>query len=177
MPYLVKERGLEREATDRLLETVREAPFLADASIRHDRARVDSRIDFVCSIRAATIDRRLVCEVKASGQPRIAREACLDLVDYARSDKRDYPVFIAPYISPAAASICEGYGVGYLDMAGNCRLAFDQVFIRREGYPNLAIQKRDLRSLYSPKAERVLRVLLTARLFRRPCRRGPVRSS
>jgi hypothetical protein len=153
---------LEREATDRLLETVREAPFLADASIRHDRARVDSRIDFVCSIRAATIDRRLVCEVKASGQPRIAREACLDLVDYARSDKRDYPVFIAPYISPAAASICEGYGVGYLDMAGNCRLAFDQVFIRREGYPNLTIQKRDLRSLYSPKAERVLRVLLTA---------------
>jgi hypothetical protein len=153
---------LEREAADRLVETVREAPFLADASIRRDRARGESRIDFVCSIRAATIDRRLVCEVKASGQPRIARETCLDLVDYARSDKRDYPVFIAPYISSEAASICEGYGVGYLDMAGNCRLAFDQVFIRREGYPNPTIQKRDLRSLYSPKAERVLRVLLTA---------------
>ena len=162
MSFLVKERGLAPEAADRLLETVREAPFLADASIRRERARGDSRIDFVFSIRAATIDRRLVCEVKSSGQPRIARETCLDLVDYARSDKRAYPVFIAPYISPEAASICEGYGVGYLDMAGNCRLVFDRVFIRREGYRKSAIQKRDLRSLYSPKAERVLRVLLTA---------------
>jgi hypothetical protein len=110
MSYLVKERGLKREAADRLLETVREAPFLADASIRRDGVRGDSRIDFVCSIRAATFDRRLVCEVKSSGQPRIARVACLDLVEYARSDKRDYPVFIAPYISSEAASICEGYG-------------------------------------------------------------------
>jgi len=71
-------------------------------------------------------------------------------------------VFIAPYISPAAAAICDQYQVGYFDLAGNCRLAFDQVYIRRQGFPNPTIQKRDLRSLYSPKAERVLRVLLAA---------------
>ena len=81
---------------------------------------------------------------------------------YVRSDSRDYPVFLAPYISPEAASICEGYDVGYLDLAGNCRLSFDQIYIRREGFPNPRVQKRDLRSLYSAKAERVLRVLLTA---------------
>jgi hypothetical protein len=108
------------------------------------------------------MNRRLLCEVKASGQPRIARQACLELVDFARSDKKAYPVFIAPYISPAAAAICGQYNVGYLDFAGNCRLAFDKVYIRREGFPNPAVQRRDLRSLYSPKAERVLRVLLTA---------------
>jgi hypothetical protein len=92
----------------------------------------------------------------------MAREACLNLLDYSRSDKRDYPVFIAPYISPAAAAICDQYQVGYLDLTGNCRLAFDQVYIRREGFPNRSVQKRDLRSLYSPKAERVLRILLAA---------------
>ena len=69
---------------------------------------------------------------------------------------------IAPYITPTAATICDQYEVGYLDLAGNCRLAFDQVYIRREGFPNPSIQMRDLRSLYSPRAERVLRVLLTA---------------
>jgi hypothetical protein len=83
-------------------------------------------------------------------------------VDYARSDKKAYPVFIAPYISPTAAAICDQYDVGYLDFAGNCRLTFDKVYIRREGFPNPAVQRRDLRSLYSPKAERILRVLLTA---------------
>jgi len=92
----------------------------------------------------------------------MAREACLNLLDYVRSDKRNYPMFIAPYISPSAAAICEQYKVGYFDLAGNCRLTFDQVYIRREGFPNPSVQKRDLRSLYSPKAERVLRVLLTA---------------
>lgn len=98
--------------------------------------------------------------MKSSGQPRITREACLRLVEELRASASAYPVLIAPFISPAAAAICDRYNTGYLDFAGNCRLAFDTVFIKREGFPNPAIQKRDLRSLYSPKAERVLRVLL-----------------
>ena len=157
----LKSQKLEREALDRLAATLREVPFLNDADFKRESTRRDSRVDLILGINGAGTDRRLVCEVKSSGQPRIAREACLNLVDYTRSDDRDYPVFVAPYISPEASSICERYGVGYLDLAGNCRLAFDRVYIRREGYPNLLVQKRDLRSLYSPKAERVLRVLLT----------------
>jgi hypothetical protein len=47
-------------------------------------------------------------------------------------------------------------------LAGNCLLSFDQVFISKEGKRNPFARKRDLRSLYSPKAERVLRVLLSA---------------
>jgi Transcriptional regulator, AbiEi antitoxin, Type IV TA system len=162
MVVTVKERNLAREAAEQLTEALREVPFLAPASIRQESARGDSRLDFILTVRSESINRRLVCEVKSSGQPRIAREACLSLVDYARSDKRDYPVFIGPYIGPAAAEICDQYRVGYFDLAGNCRLTFDQVYIRTGGFPNPSVQKRDLRSLYSPKAERVLRVLLTA---------------
>jgi hypothetical protein len=65
-----------------------------------------------------------------------------------------------PYLSPAAGDICLRDGVGYQDLAGNCRLAFGSVFIERQGFPNPESQRRDLRSLYSPKAERALRVLL-----------------
>ena len=137
-------------------------PFLAQTSVRQESTRGDSRLDFILTVRSESINQRLVCEVKSSGQPRIAREACLNLVDYSRSDKRDYPVFIAPYIGPSAAEICDQYQVGYFDLAGNCRLTFDQVYIRTGGFSNPSVQKRDLRSLYSPKAERVLRVLLTA---------------
>ncbi len=162
MPFLVKEQAIEQEAADELVAALREIPFLSTSHIRRARARGDSRIDFILSIRSGAQDRRLVCQVKPAGQPRFAREACLKLLDYTRSDKRDYPVFIAPYISPEAAAICEDYEVGYFDLAGNCRLAFDRVYIRRDGFPNPSVQKRDLRSLYSPKAERVLRVLLTA---------------
>ncbi len=158
----MKRANLEGEAAERLVQVLREVPFLGKASFRRDNARGNSRVDFALLVRSPGIDFRLVCEVKSSGQPRVAREVCLTLLDYARSNKRDYPVFIAPYISPAAAAICDQYNVGYVDFAGNCRLAFGQVYIRREAFPNLAVQKRDLRSLYSPKAERVLRVLITA---------------
>lgn len=157
----MKRTNIESEATDRLVQILREVPFLGKASFRRDIPRGNSRIDFALLVRSPGIDRRLVCEVKSSGQPRVAREVCLTLLDYARSDKRDYPVFIAPYISPAAAAICDRYNVGYIDFAGNCRLAFGQIYIRREAFPNPVVQKRNLRSLYSPKAERVLRVLVT----------------
>jgi hypothetical protein len=67
---------------------------------------------------------------------------------------------VAPYISPVSAEICRKEGVGYLDLAGNCRLSFENVFIRREGIHNPFAVKRDLRSLYAAKSARVLRVLL-----------------
>jgi len=157
---MVKETELVHEAAGRLVATLREIPLMTRARIRRERTHGDSRIDLILSVHSPTVNRRFVCDVKAGGQPRIARQACLNLIDYSRADKREYPVFIAPYISPAAAAICDQYEVGYFDLAGNCRLAFDQVYIRREGFPNQSVQKRDLRSLYSPKAERVLRVLL-----------------
>jgi len=153
--------AVEHKAADHLTAELREIPFLASASIRKESTHGDSHVDFILNVRSPKFDRRLVCEVKSQGQPRSAREACLSLIDYCRSEKRVYPVFIAPYISPAAAAICEQYEVGYVDFSGNCRLAFDEVYIRREGFPNQSVRKRDLRSLYSPKAERVLRVLLS----------------
>ena len=67
---------------------------------------------------------------------------------------------MAPYISPRAAEICKQDGIGYVDLAGNCRLCFGSVYIEQRGRPNVFAEKRDLRSLYSPRAERVLRVLL-----------------
>ncbi|MGC4051978.1 MAG: type IV toxin-antitoxin system AbiEi family antitoxin [Paludibaculum sp.] len=152
----------QRDAADQLTAVLRKVPFLESARFHRESTHGDSRADFVLAIRSRLTNRRLVCEVKSNGQPRIAREACLTLRDYVRSDERDYPVFIAPFISPAAAAVCDQYQVGYFDLAGNCRLAFDQVFIQREGFANPTVQKRDLRSLYSPKAERILRVLVTA---------------
>ena len=168
MASTLKESGLVRTAMESLTEVLRDVPFLSQSSLRPERLPREAMADFIVSVQTAAparskaLQRRLVCEVKSSGQPRIAREACLSLAEFARQDQRAYPVFIAPYISPAAAEVCEEYKAGYLDFAGNCRLAFDSVFIQKEGFPNPTATTRDLRSLYSPKAERVLRVLLTS---------------
>lgn len=161
-------QGLEQQAILRLKGALAEVPFLGVLPVKMPSSTADAGFDFAVTVRTRRsslprpIGRRLICRVHSSGQPRYAREACLLLAEAARANPRAYPVFIAPYISPAAASICDRYGTGYLDFAGNCRLAFDTVFIKSEGYPNPNVQKRDLRSLFSPKAERVLRVLLAA---------------
>jgi hypothetical protein len=159
---------LDQRARESLTELLRLVPVLAQSSLRLERLAEESGADFFVSIKSSppstseAIQRRLVCSVKSSGQPRIAREACLRLAEFARRDQRAYPVFIAPYISPAAGGICEQYEAGYLDLAGNCRLAFDSVFIQREGFSNPTAGTRELRSLYSPRAERVLRALLAS---------------
>jgi len=161
LPLPVKTKAAEQEAARRLAALLRGIPFLSSLRIE-STVRPHAEVDFAIAVRSRSGTQRLLCEVKLNGQPRIVREACRRLRDFIVSGKKGYPVLIAPYLSPEATSICADSGVGYLDFAGNCRLVFDQVFILREGYPNPSVHKRELRSLYSPKAERVLRVLLNA---------------
>ena len=48
-----------------------------------------------------------------------------------------------------------------MDLSGNCYLAFDHVLIEKEGKRNVRPSTRPLRSLFAPRATRVVRVLLT----------------
>lgn len=154
----MKETAMVEKAKKALLECLREVPFLRVQTVADEPRQAD--VDLLLEVNLGTRPTRLMVEVKTIGQPRIVRES----INRLFRSKADYPdayaVFVAPYISPQAAEICTKDGIGYLDLAGNCRLCFDQVFISKEGKPNAMAEKRDLRSLYSPRAERVLRVLL-----------------
>ena len=104
--------------------------------------------------------RLLIAQVKKNGQPRLARLAVYELKDRLSGSPEAHGIFVAPYISPEAGKICEDAGIGYVDLAGNCLLSFGTIYVRQSGAPNPKVQKRDLRSLYSPKAERILRAML-----------------
>jgi Transcriptional regulator, AbiEi antitoxin, Type IV TA system len=121
------------------------------------------RPDFLLRIESSTGQYTLVVEAKSSGQPRIALQAIDQLKAYEQRLPNPYSVFLAPYISESSAKLCEEEGIGYIDLAGNCRLSFGQIYIEQRGKANPYSEKRALRSLYSPKAERILRVLLIAR--------------
>lgn len=116
--------------------------------------------DVVVGVKLEGRSIRLLIETSPSGQPKQARQAINWLLRLTSQEPDLYPVFIAPYISPAAAELCKEHGIGYADLAGNCRFAFDGVYIFREGRPNPFVSKRRLKSLYQPAAARVLRVLL-----------------
>jgi len=150
----------ENMAEERLGACLSKIPFLRIEKIKKEPENGDAKPDFLVKLASPEGERCLLVEVKANGQPRLAREAVNQLLRYRDSFPEAYGVFMAPYISPSAAKICAEEDIGYIDLAGNCRLCFGQVYIEQEGKPNLFSKKRDLRSLYSAKAERVLRVLL-----------------
>lgn len=103
----------------------------------------------------------LVCAYQSSGQPRHARSALLALRDHVtQRAAQATPIFMAPYISPAVRQLCEDQGVGYLDLEGNARIAFDGVFIERTMAGKPVAEKRELKSLFRPKSAQVLRTLL-----------------
>ena len=104
----------------------------------------------------------ILVEVKDNGQPRYAREAVTRLLLGLQRTDADYAVFVAPYISPRGAEICRENGIGYIDLAGNSYISFDSIFIQKEGKSNPFKRETHLRSLFSPKSERILRVLLNS---------------
>lgn len=152
----------EKQMEDTLLECFKDIPFINVNILRDFNLSPFYQPDLVLKVDdSSNIERWIVCEFKNNGQPRLARTAIDQLLRYVQNIPQAYPVFAAPYISPRSAEICREQGVGYIDLAGNCRLTFDNVYIFKEGKENPYSVKRDLRSLFSPKAERILRVLLS----------------
>ena len=155
------ENDIIEAAKAALLSCLSEIPFLEIIDIQRESDQTaDQLFDITIKIRPTDRVMSLIAEVKNSGQPRLAREAVNQILRYRNAAPDAYFVFIAPYISPKSAEICTSDGIGYIDLSGNCLLSFDKVFIQKTDYPNQFKEKRDLKSLYTPKAERLLRVLL-----------------
>jgi len=157
----IDETNIIEKIEDSLRACLQRVPFLKMESLKRGVKLGDALMDIIADVRVAQQRQRLAIEVKNNGQPRFARAAAYRLARILESDPGLYGVFAAPYISPRTAEICVQEKIGYLDVAGNCLLTFGQVYIEHQGSPNPFAKKRDLRSLYSPKAARVLRVLLT----------------
>lgn len=159
----------EIEVLERSEEAIRNCidrvPFLKIRNFRREPELPGRRSDFLVRLESIDGEFNLIVEVKSSGQPRIARQAIDQLHSYTAVVPNPYVVLLAPYISDSTAQLCESEGVGYIDLAGNCRLSFGQVYVEQRGMDNPYSEKRELRSLYSPKSERILRVLLTARQY------------
>ncbi len=103
--------------------------------------------------------------IKAPGHPRYVREAIYRLrnkLNQLNTDEQHYGVICAPYLSEYSARICRDENFGYMDLAGNCFINFEGIYINVEGKPNPCPEKRQLKSIVSKKATRALRVLLNS---------------
>lgn len=156
---MVSEEQIEEQIASGLRSILKEVPSLRVRSTKFDVRTSTGQLDLAIDVTCDKSPWRLIVEVKSSGEPRIARGAIQQLLTIASKQEGKYGLFGAPYVGPETQRLCKELGVGFVDLAGNCRIAFDKTFIERRGLPNPKIERRPLRSLFSPKASRAIRVL------------------
>ncbi len=163
----MKERSFEPQFESVLKNLVALVPFLrlesfsSGAELLPDRPH---RPDWLAEICAGNQRWNLVLVGKRSGQPRMIRNGVLQLESYLRQLPKEglrYGMLLAPFISSKSASICTEAGMGYADLSGNVHMSFGHMFIDVRTAENPFREKRELRSVFTPKAGRILRVLLT----------------
>src|SRR5438034_10433829 len=154
---MLKSSEIRRQAVQRLRELFPKAQGweeVADARIGSQTA------DFLLKFRLSGQEHVFVVEVSSLGQPRQIRAVVTRFEEIKREIANAYPVATAVYIGPQSARILKNHGFGYVDLSGNCHLAFENVLIEKEGKRNVRPSTRPLRSLFAPRATRVVRVLL-----------------
>ena len=165
-----KVNELETRAVNAVLDLLGDVPSMEVESVEHER-NVDRAyiIDGLICLTYPGGTYAIVVEVKSNGAPRFVRsgvyqlESCVARLRQsgeANGVRRLIPMLVSPYLSPASRAICIDHDVAYLDLAGNARLAFDTVYIERAVAEKPRSEKRALRSVFTPKAAAILRVLL-----------------
>ncbi len=158
----ISEKELIDKAEDAVRACLENIPFIKILEIRRYRESVHLHPDLWIKLGMPYGEQDIIAEVKSNGEPRSVREAANQLLKFRyAAPPGTYGILVAPFVSSRGAEICAQEKIGHVDLSGNCSLSFGHIYIERRGNPNLFAQKRNLRSLYSPRAERVLRVLLS----------------
>src|SRR6266705_3585639 len=148
---------IRRSAAQRLRELFPKAVSWEESAGPKVRGQ---QADLLMKFKLGGQDHILLLESTSVGQPRQIREAITRLGELRAEVEGAYPVAVAQYISPQGAALLKRNGLGYLDLSGNCYLAFGNVLIEKEGKPNLRPSTRPLKALFAPRATRVVRALL-----------------
>lgn len=171
MKYAERAKELEILAVDSIQELLGNVPSVQVTSVKYehriaDNLRIDGRIGF--SHGGARY--QLIVEVKSDGAPRHVRSGVFQLMGYVahlhqlgqtEMGERWIPMFASPYLSPQSRAICMDHDVAYLDLVGNAHLAFGDVYIDRAVAGEPKSETRSLRSIFTPKAAAILRVMLS----------------
>jgi hypothetical protein len=176
--FPLKERDFEPRFEALLLSLFKKVPFLQLETFAKDDGNGYSqkfgipttiRPDWTAEVRTSGRLWTILAETKLRGQPQHIRNATLQLDRYLSllpEKFHRYGIVLAPYISQESARICEEAGLGYADLAGNARISFDNVYVETSSADNPFRERKEVKSLFAPRACRVLRLLL----------QGPLRS-
>jgi len=158
-----QEKEIVQKAEAKLREILVRIPFIEVGTTRFEQPSEQAILfqpDLMMQISSPDGPITLVVEAKSALTPKAAREASGQLASLAAMIPAGYGVLVAPFISERSAEVCREAKVGYMDLAGNYGLYFERVFLEVQGHPNQFKKGQELKSLFSPKSSRAIRVML-----------------
>jgi len=154
---MLKSAEIRRQVAQRLRELFPRARGWEETA----DARIGSQtVDLLAKFKLGDHEQTMVIDVVSLGQPRQIRAAVTKMSDVRKVMPAAYPVASSVYIGSQSAKILKDNGLGFVDLSGNCYLAFEHVLIEKDGKRNVRPSTRPLRSLFAPRATRVVRALL-----------------
>lgn len=118
------------------------------------------KIDLLLDAEIGEIRKKLVCEIKAIGEPRYLFQAIAKLKQVSAFISSSYAVVIVPFLSERGQELCKENDIGYVDLSGNVFLKFPGVYIEKTGKKPLKRHTKALKGLFSPVSSRIVRILL-----------------
>lgn len=158
----------EVEVLDAVLSLLERIPGCSVGQV-HREAKLDEgrHADALIEMGRDRLNTFLLVEIKAQGAPRIVKNAIYQLEAYTErlkdnnlaEGKTIIPLLACPYLSPASRELCTSANIAYLDLFGNTRIVSDGLYIEITVPGRPKAEEKKLRSLFTPKAAAVLRVL------------------
>lgn len=154
---MLSEKDVKKQFLVKMRELLPEAKISAydpgkNAEFKH--------LDLALNIKIGTIEKILVCEVKAKGEPRYIFQAVSKILSLSKMIQGGIPVIIAPNIGEKGMQICKEFKVGYIDLTGNTRLMLDSITIEKKGKTVKEKDYRYTKNIFSRKSSRILKYLL-----------------
>lgn len=154
---MVSEREVKAQFINRLAALL---PQVKIEELEAEGVFHGARFDFVARVKVGKVRKILLGEVKSSGQPRYLRQVIARFEESGITDESVYFVIAAPYVSPRGMEICRRHKVGCVDLAGNCYLEFDGVYLERIVEEKPQQVKRRIKNLFAPVSSRIVRAML-----------------
>lgn len=168
------EKEVQLKIQQKLENLLNESGFIKSVKINPNQQIGNLFVDLVVDVQINGNSDKFLVEVKSLGEPKQVRISIQQLKQYMEQlkstgimgdniryeENQIYGIVAAPYIAEDSANICKENNIGYIDLAGNCYLKFGNIFIERKEFPNPYKEKRIVKSIFTPKASRILRVML-----------------
>jgi len=136
MKSLTPSAELQTLATEALKSLLGQVSAIKLKEMLGASTRSRNSVEFLVHVEVFGHSHLLACEARSSAEPSQLRTILRRLCDHtAQLAAEATPVIIAPFLSPEAQQLCKKCQTGFLDLEGNARLAFGEVFIGKRSHP------------------------------------------